>query len=176
MPVYERATKDTARQVNAVLKRYHGPLSDAGLTVDILMAAAKTDKNGDPVGPAVTHGGYPCLAKIKIVGLKDRAKGQADAELILDGDRWVELDTEEQVAVIDHELTHLELSIGDNGIRVDDIGRPKLRIRKHDHQFGWFDEVARRHGRDSIEVQQYEHFTEVGYRQLWLPFEEGASA
>lgn len=176
MPSYERASKEISKAVGSVMKRFHGAMADAGVTIDVLTAYAKKDKNGDPTGPAVSLAGYPCIAKIKVISTKDRAAGRADAELLLDGDRWPELADEEQTAVIDHELTHLELSIGENGLRTDDLDRPKLRLRKHDHQFGWFDEVVRRHGRDSIEWQQYEHFTEVGYQQLWLPFvEEGAS-
>ena len=91
-----------------------------------------------------------------------------DAEIVLDGDRWDELSAEEQDAAIDHELTHLELVVDDSGLRRDDLDRPNLRIRKHDHQFGWFDCVARRHGTASFEWRQYEQFTEVSYKQLWL--------
>jgi hypothetical protein len=147
------------------------------VSVDVLMAYARRDGNGDPVGPALTLAGYQCLGKIKIMGTKDRAAGRGDVELLLDGDRWTELADEEQASVIDHELTHIELHVGDDGLKRDDLDRPRLRQRKHDHQFGWFDEVVRRHGRDSIEWQQYEHFAEVGYQQLWLPFiEEQARA
>ena len=168
MPTYCRATKETAAQVRRVLKQYHGVLADAGVTCDILMAHAKLDANGDPVGAAVTKGGYPCIGVVKVMPLKDRAAGRADAEIVLDGDRWDELSAEEQDAAIDHELTHLELVVDDSGLRRDDLDRPNLRIRKHDHQFGWFDCVARRHGTASFEWRQYEQFTEVSYKQLWL--------
>lgn len=114
------------------------------------------------------------MGKIKVMSLKDRAAGRADAELLLDGDRWPTFADEEQAAIIDHELTHLELCIGDDGLRRDDLDRPKLRVRKHDHQFGWFDAVARRHGEDSIEWQQYAQFTNTTYQQLWLPGMEEA--
>ena len=43
-------------------------------------------------------------------------------------------------------------------------------VRKHDHQFGWFDCVARRHGAHSIEVQQAQQLTAMAeLRQLYLP-------
>lgn len=169
MPTYERASEEVEHQVARIMERYHGPLDEAGVTVDILMCFAKRDANGDPVGAAIKNSGYACMATTKIVGTKDRAKGQADSEVLLDGDRWSELSGEEQDAVIDHELTHLELSVGDDGIRIDDLGRPKLRVRLHDHQFGWFDEIVRRHGRCSIEWQQHEQFADGSYKQLWLP-------
>lgn len=169
MSTYQLAQKSIADQVKKCLEQYHGALFDAGVAIDVLMAYASKDANGDPVGPAVTLGGYPCVGKIKVIGLKDRAAGRADAELILDGDQWLAFSDEEQAAIIDHELTHLELQVDDSGLRRDDLERPKLRIRKHDHQFGWFDEVARRHGQDAIEWKQYEFFQETSYRQLWLP-------
>lgn len=169
MPTYCRAMKETAAQVRRVMKAYHGPLDEACVTCDVLMAHAKCDANGDPVGPAVTLGGYACIAKVKLMPVKDRAAGRADVEIVLDGDRWDELSAEEQDAVIDHELTHLELVVDDDGLRRDDLDRPKLRIRKHDHQFGWFDSVVRRHGAVSIEWQQHSQFMEYSYEQQWLP-------
>ena len=169
MARYERASKEIAKQVKACLASFHGALDEAGVTIDTLMAYANVDANGDAVGPALTLGGYACVGRIKVMGLKDRAAGRADAELLLDGDKWNEFSDEEQSAIIDHELTHLELQVDDNGLRRDDLDRPKLRNRKHDHQFGWFDEVVRRHGRDSIELMQYDHFVETAYKQLWLP-------
>lgn len=42
----------------------------------------------------------------------------------------------------------------------DDLGRPVLKIRLHDQQHGWFDEIARRHGDASIEVQQAKAFAD----------------
>jgi hypothetical protein len=60
-----------------------------------------------------------------------------------------------QVAVLDHELTHLELvTDGDGTVKYDDYNRPKLKIRLHDIHYGWFSEVAKRHKGASIEVQQ----------------------
>jgi hypothetical protein len=175
MATYERASKETEKQVARVMKRYHSALEEAGVTVDVLMAYARRDGNGDPVGAALKLAGYQCIGTIRIIGTKDRAAGRRDTELLLDGDRFTELSGEEQDSVIDHELTHLELKVGDDGLRHDDLGRPKLRLRLHDHQFGWFDEIVRKHARDSIECQQFEHFMEASYKQLWLPFiEEGA--
>jgi hypothetical protein len=64
----------------------------------------------------------------------------------VDAYRWPELDELTQVAVLDHELTHLELVTDDEGtVKYDDYGRPKLRMRLHDICHGWFSEVAKRH-------------------------------
>jgi hypothetical protein len=50
----------------------------------------------------------------------------------------------------------------------DDAGRPKLKIRKHDHHHGWFDSIVERHGESSPEWRSWEAF-EDRRQQLWLP-------
>ena len=75
-------------------------------------------------------------------------------------------------AVLDHELSHLELvTDGYGNVKHDDLERPRLRIALHDWQFGWFDAVARRHGSDATEVQQAKKlFEDEERRQLYLAF------
>ena len=168
---YERSTNELDDLLAAVMDEFHPHLRDARLTVEILRAHATRDENGDPVGPAVKLHGYECCATIRIVGLKDRVAGRGDAELVLDGDNLDTWSEDQLRAILDHELTHLELQVDDYGaVKRDDIGRPLLRIRKHDRQFGWFDCVARRHGSHSIEMQQAHQLTAMDeLRQLYLP-------
>jgi hypothetical protein len=80
--------------------------------------------------------------------------GLADAEITLDADRWKELGRGKRIGLIDHELTHIELVYDDDGLALDDNERPKLKLRKHDYEFGWFNEVVERHGNDSLEREQ----------------------
>ena len=171
MTTYERAQDSTCDILAGVMDEFHPHLRDASVVVDILLAHAATDANGDTSGPALRLHGYPCCATIRIVGLKDRVAGRGDAEMLVDGDRCDTWSDEQLRAIFDHELTHLELQVSDQGnVRRDDIDRPLLRIRKHDHQFGWFDAVARRHGKHSIEVQQAHQLTAMDeLRQLYLP-------
>ena len=94
------------------------------------------------------------MATIKINSYRDRVEGKADVTITIDGHHWDELSDAELAAVLDHELTHLELVIEEDGsVSRDDIDRPKLRMRKHDFQIGGFNEVAKRHKADSLEVQ-----------------------
>ena len=52
---------------------------------------------------------------------------------------------------------------------LDECARPKLKLKKHDRQFGWFDKIAERHGHASGEVRQaLKLFTEA--RQLYFDF------
>lgn len=179
MATYEEAGPEIVVRVDAVMERYHRPLKAAGVRLSILMAHPPCDRNGDVSGPAVSVGGYPALAKIKITSHKDRVHGLGDAELIIDAYEWATLSDAEKDALIDHELTHLELRLVEDektGAMVvdrDDQERPKMKLRKHDHQFGWFSDVVRRHGRASQEWQQYEAFADPTggpLVQLWLPY------
>ena len=82
-------------------------------------------------------------------------KGCGDVEIRLDGDLIKHMDEEQILALMDHEVTHIQVRENKDGeILFDDLGRPKIDLRKHDHEFGWFDEVAQRWGESSMEVKQ----------------------
>lgn len=123
------------------------------------------------------HQGYPALAVVKINSLKDRALGMADATIIVDRAGWLICSALERNALIDHELTHLLPKIDEDtgAMEFDAIDRPKLERRRHDHQFGWFDEVAQRHGPASTEVRQATRLMESS-RQLYFDFGTRAKA
>ena len=172
MPRYEKSSVEISQIVERMMDRYHPQLRDAKVWITCLMAFPTKDKNGDSTGPALTHQGYPAQAVVKIIGLKERTDGRADAEIVIDGENWQVLDDDQKDALIDHELEHLELKVGkQDGLVVrDDLNRPNLVIRKHDFQAGWFDSIVRRHGRAAPEVIQYEQLQTVHYTQRWLPY------
>lgn len=171
MSTYSLPNDDLKNALDNVMSQYHPHLRDAGLSVDILLAHAPTDANGDTVGPAIKLHGHACCATIRVLGLRDRVAGRGDAEMLVDGDKWNTWPEDQLRAILDHELTHLGLKVSDGGVvRRDDIGRPVLRLRHHDRQFGWFDAVARRHASASIEVQQASQLAGMSdLRQLYLP-------
>lgn len=175
MPTYQKANAALERAVEDVMKRYHGPLRDAGVTVDLLVAYGTQDESGLVRSPAIKVHGVEAKAVVRILSLKDRAAGRSDAEIVIDGDHLDEWADEELAAVIDHELTHLELCTVASGqqagaIRRDDLGRPRLKMRPHDRDVGWFDCVARRHAHYSTEVEQAFHmWDDWEFRQLYLP-------
>lgn len=158
---YQKADDDLVRFVDNVMIKHHWRLKNAGVTVSVLTAEAGVDEAGNRKGPAMKTRGHAVEAKIRIVGIRDRVKDVADAELIIDFDRWPLRSMAQRVALIDHEFTHLDLVHDDGGrVKRDDHGRPKMRIRPHDVEIGWFVEVAERHGRDSIEVEQAQAIVE----------------
>lgn len=173
MPLFDEAPHAVTEVIEEMIDKFHGQLRDHGVIIDALRAFAKTDRNGDPVGPALKHNGYQAAAVVRITPYKLRVQGHGDAEITVDGDRWPEWSPQEQRAIIDHELQHLELMFDrEGGLLRDDLGRPRLKMRLHDHQFGWFDAIARRHGPASVEVQQFKHMIE-NHRQLYFEFDGG---
>jgi hypothetical protein len=157
MATYERAGEDVKEMANAILCEFetHKPLLNARVTVDYLFAMPDIDEQtGEPIGDAITHGGYPCLGLCRKISLKDRAKGMADVEITLDKHWWESASEAEQRGLLDHELHHIAIKIDKRGLVRDDLGRPVIQLRKHDVQVGWFKEVAARHGDSSQERLQ----------------------
>lgn len=176
MPLYSPNPPGVGEIINELVEKFHGGLRDAGVTIDVLSAKAKTDEFGETDAVALKRAGYQVEATVKINGYKARVQDHADAEITIDGDRWDTWSEAQKRAIIDHCLEHLELKTDRDGLLLrDDLDRPKLLMRRVDHFFQWFDSIVRRHGDASIESQQLKAFTEKR-RQLWLPFETEADA
>lgn len=162
MPIYQKARQDVLDIRDEIIGLYHRQLTDAKVQVDVMVAfstpKAKT--------PAVRLHGRPCYAIVRIISLKNRVAGLGDAEIVIDGDRWSELSIAKKRAIIDHELTHLALKYKNDVYEIDDIGRPKLVIRPHDYDFGWFEDIVRRHGEQSVEWDQWTTFPGFNSREV----------
>ncbi len=167
---YETADSTTDAQVYQVMRTLHPGLHDAGVELTILFARAARDADGNMTGPAITVGGYPAYALIKVCSLKDRVGGLKDAVLLLDGDQWVDVYEEMANAIIDRELTRLEVKLDKTGkTKLDDVGRPVLGLRKYDILISGFRECADRHKGDSLEVQAIAKIGGDAVRAGWLP-------
>lgn len=160
---YDNAPDEVIEKVNDLLELYHPKLKEAGVTIHILQAHSTG-------GDAVTVGGYAALACISITSLKNRVKGMKDVEIIIDAERYDELTEPQQIALLDHELHHLEIDPDEGGgCKRDDASRPKLVMRRHDVQFGWFTVIAERHGANSPEQMQAKKLIDK-YGQSFFPF------
>ena len=145
---YQIAPSDALHCMQSALNKYHYRLIENGVSIALL---ALYSADGEP---ALMCHGAPAYAVTRILPLKLRAHGLADAEITIDFTSWMRLSDPKRMAVMDHELTHIR-PVFEDGICVrDDLGRPKLKLRDHDFQFGWFNEVAERHRESSIEVEQ----------------------
>lgn len=174
MPTYSAPPSDVSDMADEIIDLHHQRLSEAGVSIDFLFAHATRDKNGDPTGQALKHRGLACAGLCKIVPYKLRVQGHSDAEIILDGDRWDEWSNDQKRALLDHEITHIELCFdGEGNLKRDDLDRPKLRLRPHDYDFGWFADVAERHGQHAFEIDQLNRFMKSEtFTQRFLPFME----
>ncbi|MGD9636844.1 MAG: putative metallopeptidase [Pirellulales bacterium] len=168
MRKFSKASAEVTKVCQRMLRAHHPELDEVGLKVDLLFAHTNPE---DPQPPLRLHG-YACYAICKINSGKLRAQGHGDIEIAIDHDHWKGMLPRERDALMDHELQHVARRINSDGDAIfDAYDRPKLFLRHHDHQFGWFDEVARRHGEASIEVQQYTKFQER-QQTLWDPEHE----
>jgi hypothetical protein len=169
---YEPADKQTAGLIAQVRKEHHPDLEGAGVTVSALFAQ-KFDKDGDEL-PALKKAGYPVAAMIQVTSLADRARGLRDAKLTICHYAWERLPEASRLALIDHELTHLQIVFDKDGaLDHDDLGRPKLKTRPHDYELTGFVEVAQRHGEAAVEVRALKAFRQ---EQLPLFWPNGAGA
>lgn len=164
MKTYSQAP-DASTCIEQIQEAHHEELKD--VTISALFVF--DDESSDSV---LKHQGYPAGAVVRISPVKDRALGMADATIVIDRAGWLVLSQRQRNALIDHELTHLERCTDDESgdLKFDVLDRPKLAMRKHDHQFGWFDEVAQRHGQASAEVRQARKLMESS-GQLYFDFE-----
>src|SRR5262245_55896661 len=103
MPIsYEKCPDDVAAVGRRMIRQYHADLKELEVRVTYIFAKAPKDGHGQPLAPAVTVGGYPCYAKVKVIPLIQRADGRADAEVVIDEDAWEDLNDPQREALIDH--------------------------------------------------------------------------
>lgn len=159
MSVILELADETVHQMAKEVLTLHHPelrLPDGHVKLCIMMASSDRE-DGEP---PVKNQGYPCYAVISVIPYKQRVDKRADAEIIIDKDRWVnDLTEPQQRALLDHEITHLEIQTDDMGmVKTDDTGRPKLKLKLHDWQIGGFRSIAMRYGSDALEVIEARKF------------------
>lgn len=169
---FARAPSTLNSRVESVLKRWHADdlyVKKFEVNVETLLAYGPRNKKGQETGPAIVIHGREAYACIRITSLEERVAGRADAVMWIDGDRYKRWKPEILEAIIDHELQHLELRLNPKTDEpmCDDCGRPILKIREHDYQFGWFTVIAERHKSNAVEVIQAAQIAEQ--RQLYFP-------
>lgn len=148
------------------MKTYSDPSDDLTLTLKRMQSEFHPDLRGVNVGAlfvfdedkdeqVLKHQGYPAAAVVKITALRDRALGIADAIITVDRVYWQTLTAPQKNALIDHELEHLDRVVDPETDKPkrDALGRPKLRMRRHSHQIGFFTDILKRHGENAVEAK-----------------------
>lgn len=164
MSWYSIANEEVNLTIQKVMKENHGDLHAEGVKITALIARSEE-------GPALKVGGKEALGCIRVTKLTERTLGLGDALMILDGESMMAWSSKRLQAVIDHELRHLMLAKNKRTgeIQRDDEGRPKLRIRPHDFEFGWFARTAELYGEESYEVSQAREIVAAQFAQNFLP-------
>ena len=126
----------------------------------IMMARQPDDKREEP---AIKHDGYAVAAQVSIIPYKQRVDKRADAEIIIDGRLWEDMTDRRRRALLDHQITCIELQTdGETGaVKTDDVGRPKLTLRNCDWRLQGFESIARRYEADALEVMEARKFQQV---------------
>jgi hypothetical protein len=151
---FSAVSTDVSDRVNRIRAAHHAYLGSIEINLMFVFT--------DDAEQVLKHQGYPAAATCKIVGLQERAAGLGDAMIVFDRFVWADLTSKQKDALVDHELTHLLPDIHeDSGTpKYDSLGRMKLKMRQHDHQIGWFSEIAERFGADSPEQRCVEALLE----------------
>jgi hypothetical protein len=151
--VYDRCPQEVHDRVRRLVELHHSELLTHGVTFDLMFVGRDAEDEG--ITPVLSCRGVAALAVASIVSAKQRAKGCADVEILIDRDRFNDCTDDQKNALLDHEINHFELVRDKQGaVKYDAELRPNVKIRPHDYDFGWFEVVARRWGRASFEVQQ----------------------
>lgn len=162
--IYEQAEPEVLELAQDIINQYHPDLRDKpeqnqpGIRLCILMALTSADDDG----PAVKVHGYPAYACVSIIPYKQRVDKRADVEIIVDAKAWEDLTDRRRRALLDHEITHVEVVRDSHGfIKTDDLGRPKLALKNHDWQLGGFRVIAQRYQEDAIDVIEAKKFKDT---------------
>ena len=172
MATYQRCPKEVEELAGELLCKFpeHKPLLDARVKIDLVFAYGKRDEKTDKLlSFAMVRGGVRALGIARKISLKQRALGRGDAEVALDADWWEEATKPQQAALLDHELHHIAVSFAPKTLTVkrDDLGRPKLYLRPHDYEFGWFQIIAKRHGAASEECRGAKVISDTSGQFFW---------
>ena len=166
---YHECPQQIADMAHGLRRKNHSELEEADVTICYLWARNDT-------GPAITYRGWPAKALVRINNLRDRVAGLADATILIDEELFSEMTDASQLSLLDHELHHLEVRRDKEGaVAVDDVNRPKLRIRPHDFNLGGFHLMADRWGKESHEAQGYMDLTRV-WHQASFNFDDDGEA
>lgn len=149
---FKLAEPEVVRQMVRIRDAHHSMLRDAEVVIAVLTCVE------------LSKGGHAVAGQIRVVPPKDRVTKKVDAEMLLDRKTWERLSHGQQDALLDHELSHLQLRKAsyskDAEGRVeleyttDDRGRPLLKLVPADWTAGdGFAAVCRRHGAAAMEFR-----------------------
>jgi hypothetical protein len=148
--IYEKVGPDVLRMIAETMRRNHPALADA----EINIAATFVTKLGteDEVLPTLKHAGASAAAVIRLTRKNQKVYVEHDAEITIDMYHWKDKNQEQRIALLDHELEHVVIARDRRGDpKLDDNGRPKLKLKPDDWTINGFRAVIERNGTNAPE-------------------------
>ena len=150
--------EDSVREVfEKTMEEFHEELVDVELTFTVLMAVAVDREGALKNEPTLMSRGHRVAARVRKTNGAQRAAGMTDVVFEVDAQLYEGLTDAERVALVDHELEHVELVLDeDEHVRLGVDLRPVLRVKPHDAEIGVFYGVVERHGAAALDFQMAE--------------------
>jgi uncharacterized small protein (DUF1192 family) len=150
--IYQKATVEELELLSTVISQYHSTrFGDCGMKI-ALTFVSKLDSE-EMLVPALKFAGALAAGMATITPRKQKIHVLHDAEIHVDRYTWDELSPQARIALLDHEITHLEPSLDrkTGAFKKDDAGRQVVHTRRDDFLLTGFYEVVRRHGEAALE-------------------------
>ena len=151
---FKKADEQSRKLFDRATKNWHPEIVAANLRVALIFVEPACNKDGEPSAPAITTAGMRVAAKTRCVTRKRRVYNPHDVEIEIDALLWGQLSEQERLALLDHELHHVEVFKSKSGaFLTENDDRPVVRLFKDDYMLTGFVAVAKRHGESSLEVK-----------------------
>jgi len=173
---YSLADDEMADMMHDVIVQHHPRLIAAKVKIGLI--TQRKEQDGMAV-PSLKHNGWLAAATVKPTAVKDRLLGMPDVIILIDRVAWDDMEQPRQLSLLDHELTHISIMDEEGAVvdvepdgsmrawKVDDAGRPVIKMRDHDWQAGGFREVIARWGRDAVDAYGVESVIEASGQARW---------
>lgn len=159
---FEQANTTELEMLAKAIGIYNKPINDYQVVVGFIKCFAVDPDNEDDYQPSLKKNGIPVIALTKPVSTKDRIIKKYDVEIVVDGNRWNELNDDLRLAVLDHEVSSIIVMLDKEGnVSRDTSERPKVKIKKDNLMFSGSSDTLARHGENS---QEFIKFNELSAR------------
>lgn len=149
--VFESAEEQVRAYVDRLLEQHHHDLNEAEVQIGLIFVS-DFDKDDNPVPSIKLHGAFAagCISLVKgVAGVFNPYQAQIQIDKLY----WDNASEEVRLALVDHEIEHIELVRDKNGIvQTDDRNRTMIKLKPDDWVLTGFMSVVRRHGPNAVEA------------------------
>jgi len=150
---YRKGEGEDLALLMEVIHQHHAELEREKVRPALILIDPELAEDGQPKAPVFKSDGDSAVGRVRPASAIERLLGKYDLRIEIDGYVWETLSEEQQRALLDHELTHLEIKRDAEGtIKRNADGTPRFMRRAHDWHLTGFREVVARHGRHALEA------------------------